>query len=720
MNGSDTMTATLHPLHPELTARTGSDTPASQIMHSLEQMALGVINEQLRVMFEGADDLLFEMADKTRKGPEQQLFLDTMRIVRMERPRILKSFQNALHDAFGRNDSAPAATAVNLDDLEHWSLQDSTELEEKIAVTNMDSKASSLYANELMELEQRLSSLADQTGGAVSSQALSPLRILEAFQQSMKGLDVEFPIKLVIYKLFDRVVVSNLGRVFHDANQLLETRGVTPKQPVKPKKPATTRSQAGQDFTMTTAMQPYLYPETAPQATGAPAGTPAQYIAGVDTQRLAEAMAPHSFGAAPAANGGGTAGGYGNPQLASEMLAVIDAVGHGRPVSSWMPAQNLALVGRMFDDFYSDPRMPEAARPLMGRLQFPAMKVALSDTGFFADPSHPVRALLQDVFSMLTNVRNRDQADYRALEELIQNLLQRIDVDPARLRQNASETRAVTEDQAEQFLNQQNERLEAQRSAMKEKVRRIVSQEIRLHIGERRIPRPAMPLLLSGIAPMLASAYLRGGERDRGWEETLNLLDGILDSFDPQTAASTNRAEYEAGVISAVSQRLLSAGHPEDKVQTLLNGLVEAYLKLSTSDGGELVQIAPAPESAPETGALPQPRNGEAGPALPLLLRHGEWFRVWDAGNRYCHWLKLTAYHAAHDAVLFEDFGAENLLKMRATAFVHDLAAGRSSPVDPESSTRQLIALLPKPPEPPVASGAVWQKVATAASGTTH
>ena len=41
---------------------------------------------------------------------------------------------------------------------------------------------------------------------------------------------------------------------------------------------------------------------------------------------------------------------HANSQLANEMLALMEAVGEGRPVDSWMPAQNLSLVGRMFDD----------------------------------------------------------------------------------------------------------------------------------------------------------------------------------------------------------------------------------------------------------------------------------------------------------------------------------------------------------------------------------
>jgi hypothetical protein len=45
---------------------------------------------------------------------------------------------------------------------------------------------------------------------------------------------------------------------------------------------------------------------------------------------------------------------------------------------------------------------------------------------------------------------------------------------------------------------------------------------------------------------------------------------------------------------------------------------------------------------------------------------------------------------------------------MRATAFVHDLAAGRSAPVDPDPSIQRLIKLLPPAPAERLDPGSVW------------
>src|SRR5690606_25660414 len=69
----------------------------------------------------------------------------------------------------------------------------------------------------------------DLAGGIVSDDAMSPGRIIRSFQDSMHDLPVEFQTKLVIYNLFDRMVLSRLTDLFTGANQLLEGHGVVPR-----------------------------------------------------------------------------------------------------------------------------------------------------------------------------------------------------------------------------------------------------------------------------------------------------------------------------------------------------------------------------------------------------------------------------------------------------------------------------------------------------------
>src|SRR5882724_12041668 len=210
---------------PRTSAPTSHSNP---IVAALHDMASTVLGEQLREMFEKADDVLFDSAEKARNGSEQQLYIDTMRTVRMQRSRILEAFRTSLRDALNRigaDEIKPGET----EDVSKWSLMDREAVEEMIAVRNMETKATSLHSHELVELQRRLQRLADMTGGGLSPDAMSPVRIIRSFQSSIQGLDVDFPIKLVIFKLFDRLVVGRLSEVIVGANQLLARHGVAQK-----------------------------------------------------------------------------------------------------------------------------------------------------------------------------------------------------------------------------------------------------------------------------------------------------------------------------------------------------------------------------------------------------------------------------------------------------------------------------------------------------------
>src|SRR3546814_18849245 len=77
-----------------------------------------------------------------------------------------------------------------------------------------------------------------------------PARIIRAFQDSVHDLQVDFPIKLVIYKLFDRVVVGRMSEVFSGANHLLAGHGVEPKESATaPKRNPAAAAFAGSDAT---------------------------------------------------------------------------------------------------------------------------------------------------------------------------------------------------------------------------------------------------------------------------------------------------------------------------------------------------------------------------------------------------------------------------------------------------------------------------------------
>lgn len=693
-------------------------TPGNPIVSALHDMAVSVLGEQLQAMFEKADDILFDSAEKARSSDEQRLYLDTMRIVRVQRAQIIKAFRQSLQDALSRigADADELKAAADLDDMSQWSLQDGDQLEERLAVSNMESKATSLHAHELVELQRRMARLADMTGGTLASDAMSPARIIRAFQSSVQNLQVDFPIKLVIYKLFDRVVVGRLSEVFMHANQLLAGHGVEPKEGATPDPHRARRPP----------QPPPMSPAAAAFAGAAEAGAaPPGWAAAVDAQRFAQFMGVSasgpaaygspsasamsaamaagypaswpSYGPAAYAGAGGGAQSYSDAWLAHDISHILQSYASGQQpqTPAWLPPQNVGLVARMFDGYYNDPRLPEAMKPLLARLQLPVMKAALADPQFFASPTHPARRATNDLYELALQVGAGGAAVPEQivgeLQGLVDEIARSFQLDPARLRSQPS--RAIDEPTADRFLRQQDETQQSRNRQQIERVRRIVAHELKMRVGERVLPTGAMRLMLSGFAPRLCVDYIRDGIEGAAWVTTMDLVDRVLHSLRPDARAPEARVEEEAELVAAVTHRLAQVGFAKEKLEELVAGLMQAYLDRSVEGALAELETGDAEFAIEEPGPGLSPEQELQG-LLSIVLVPGAWFTLLDAAAQTKHWVRVRAYYPAQQSVLLGHYMEERFLNLRSGVFASELAAGRIAAIDPAPELQAAIARL--------------------------
>jgi hypothetical protein len=744
------------------------------IVAALHEMAASVLSEQLREMFEKADDILFDSAEKARNGSEQQLYYDTMRTVRIQRAKIMSSFRAALHEALLKI-STEEETADSIDSSK-MALMDRETVEELLAVRNMETKASALHSHELVELQRRLSRLADMTEGGLSPEAMSPARIIRAFQNSVQGLSVDFPIKLVIFKLFDRLVVGRLSEVIAAANQLLARHGVEQKADRRPQ-------------------QQSKLPKPKPQPPGAmpAAGEPAPaWASGVDAAMFDQvmnligggSMGPVPAGGAPmlppgAADFGATmtwapglatampdagapmpnwpvapsggrapAGGYNDNSLARDVSNILASLADGRwPIApAWLPAPNVALVSRMFDAYYRDPRLTEKAKPMLGRMQLPVIKQALTDPTFFSDTAHPARRAANDLFEILLQFSaagaTAPPQAFDDLEGLVRSMVQALDKDTNKLR--GVEGQAIDDRTADSFLRDQEEHLQQRNRAKVERVRRMVAHELRHRIGGRPLPKGVMRLMLSGFGPLLTLDYIRHGFGGQSWNQTMELVDRVLVSLSPGSDKSIEeRAAEEAEVVTAISRRLANIGFSEAKLHEIVSGLLQAYLdrtdrsevEAAPSEEGEpsseaeasqetteekgAPTTARAPRPAPEPIATPQlTPEQELHQILFLILVPGVWCTIIDpaAGKKY--WVRVKSYYPTHNSVALSHYMEERFLALRATSFATDLVEGRAAVIDPSPELQEAIAKIAGLAFARETEPLVWTTLATATAAS--
>lgn len=734
------MSATIHKLYPE-GAPAAAALPAAPhpAVVALQEQTCRLLTERLSRMFDGADDLLFEMSERAANNEEQRLYFDTMRVIRLERSQLSDSFAREIEFCFDR-DYRPETRRQALDeiDFDHLALQDTETLEQSIAVANMEAKAEGLYRNLLWELERRLSNLARDPSAGISPRALAPAGLCHAIRNGIDALKIGFDIKLVIYKLFDRLVMGDLAPVYIEALRLLGEHDIQAAAPAvgsgtAPRMPSAEAQMSIPGFETV----PGIDAGAAAGAFGAlPAG--GGYAAGPAMSAYgAPQIDPQTLGALQYLGGGGTPGPirYSDAMLATELAAAargqsVQGLDAGR---AWASVQRAGLVGRMFNDILADPHLPQGIKPIFEGLRFPTIKTALTDLSFFSNAGHPVRALINELATMAAAARASEPEAVDRMQELVDKVRGQFDLAADQVRPAVDRAQPVQESDIERFLEQQLAQGQKRRQAILDKARRVVAQELQLQTLGHDIADSVQPLLNSGWAPMAGLTLLRHGADSEAWQRALELLREIVQSLDRRQPERRNEAA-RGQLLDSITTAFGEVGTQPQRTQDLLGGLSTAWEALAAVPGRVIETGAAAPENrvaepitesaAPaemvETPAqdaggelvtrMPELEEMVATPpaveataplspadqVLELLLTAGAWFRVYDREHGDTRWLKVVLYSQELHTVSFAEFDGNNTLTLPAADLLEDLKRRRTEPIDPppagKHALRQLIA----------------------------
>lgn len=602
-----------------------ADEGTLKLVEELKGLAVDVLGRGIERMFDGADDMLFEMARRATNNKDQRVYFDTMRVVRLGRPKIGRIFREEIANGFRPEDEAArdaAKTEVHFDDL---SLQESKSLEESIAISTMATKAEGLYNQLLFELNRRIDWLIKERGAPIDAKALAPATISKAFRTSAESLDVEFDIELVIFKLFDRLVISDLGELYTRALRFFDQHGVQAAaiggggaRPVvaggvpggmMAGSPGAAAAAAGGPAATGGGIQPMA---GVPGGIGMPTATNAYGFAAppmVDPQtigqlrQLGTAMVPAGGpggvggGVAYAGGGGGGVAYYGDPQLGADLASAAS----GQVVPGWEAprayayVQRAGVVGRMFNDILQDPTLPGTLKPRFDQLRFSVIKNALQDSSFFADKQHPVRNLMNELATMAATARATGMETLNRIEELVGQIQGQFDVAADSIRSQTALPGPVDERVIEDFFAQQKDEARRRRQAIIERTRKVVAEELQLRTLSRRVPEGVWPLLNSGWAPMMALRLLKQGPDSEAWQDGMDLLDRILDSTDARRVAS-HTEEWRRTLSADIDSRLREIGMLDDRIALLIRSWRDAL--------AEVEVVAPQPSRVPHTEAL--------------------------------------------------------------------------------------------------------------------
>ena len=573
-------------------------------LEKVRERHVSLCTDYLNDMLDGADDALYALVEKASED-ERDCYFEAMRELRVQRAGLVAGFSQSLGNLFrslGLQETG--ASSVNEPvDLDSLSLVNEDELETSVALDNMARRARNSCDEQLRALNHRIEYLFEgKLELGEKSNPLEPLQLVSAFSEGLGKLSLDIKARLIILKLFEREVMAETGFLVSEANALLINAGVLPDMktapipPVKkpgggaisrPSEPATTVAASGSgpsNDQMFGLLQELLVTMRGIQGGGATAAAPSEVPMAVMQNGV-----PYLNGA-PVANATEV-----RPVSSDDLLGVLNRLQrversltasdgekvslkgdlsemlnseHGQAIHALDQADDdvINLVSMLFDFILDDEGLPSEIKALIGRLQIPLLKVAITDKAFFSNDNHEARLLLNtlakagcqwdpqqgmqdELYQRINDAVHRIIDDYEDDAGVFHTLLQEFE------QYFASQT--SRSDRVEQRVREAEEG-----KVRAEQARQAVMAVLDQRLAGRKLPDVVVRLLREGWQQILYLTWLKEGDESPEWQQQIKVVDAVVWSV------LEHRDQAALEKLKALSPKLL---------KTLHNGLLQIH-----------------------------------------------------------------------------------------------------------------------------------------------
>ncbi|WP_181298219.1 DUF1631 domain-containing protein [Pseudomonas sp. Q2-TVG4-2] len=578
-------------VHLKATPEQKPTSPAGRLpvaLISVRDKAAQQLRLALQTLFDNADDSLFEIADRATSNAEQNAFFEAMRDLRMKRRGIERGFLQQVFESFAKLNQyeigKPAQPEASFDSL---ALVQNDELEESVAIDTMVAKVMSRASQPLSHLTTRMNVLVSKKLDDKNN-PLSPQQLCEYFLEACRSLGVEIKVKLIILKLFERYVLTDLEQLYAESNQTLVAAGILPElqsaMPRRsPSRSAATGSSAPRSGAGTGVSESSAYADDGVHEAFAalqallselrgsvlPARNlpnDAVPISSNDLMRLLshlQSRAPQQVNE------------YDLPGQLEQLLQRVSAKSGKSRVVGEVDEDVINLVSMLFEFILDDRTLPDSLKALIGRLQIPVLKVAVLDKTFFSRGSHPARRLLNEIASAAMGWGEQDEAQrdslYQKIEQVVSRLLNDFVDDPAIFSELLADFLAFTGDERRRSeLLEQRTRDAEEGRAKAEMARQEVEHALNQRLLGKTLPEVVVRLLQEAWSKVLLLTCLKHGTQSEQWQAALGTMDDLIWSVTPH-----DDPESRAQLLELVPSLL----------KNLREGLVSAaFDPFSTSD----------------------------------------------------------------------------------------------------------------------------------------
>jgi hypothetical protein len=294
------------------------------------------------------------------------------------------------------------------------------------------------------------------------------------------------------------------------------------------------------------------------------------------------------------------------------------------------------VVTVLFDYVVDEQRLAEAARPLLWRLQQPALALALLDPAYLVDEPRSLRRLVENL-AAIAGAFPEDLAPGGELLRRLETVVRAVEVVAGALQSRASviarqvereyerATRSVT--QLVERLDRERRSRPAGRASNRRDYHRRPSPEreqeltVRLSVmlGERlerhRVPATVREFLLTVWLRQLRTTALRDGEDSGEFKVAMQVVDDLLWSLDPESRKGA-RAELAARIpplIRLLTQGVREVGVRDEDLKPFFDELFLVHLRRmqGSEPAAEVVRRGQARSA--ESAAVGEPARAAPG-----------------------------------------------------------------------------------------------------------
>jgi hypothetical protein len=603
-----------------------------ELLATVRSIANRLLQQWVGNVFEHVDDALFDLAEKAENNAAQMHYFDGMRDVRKRRATVERSFLSAIGRELGelasrRPAAAPSPAPTGVVEL---SLVADNELEESLAITSMIGKNESRMSRDLFAVNHRLSVICGGHKIDDSNNPIAPAILSQAFRTALQELSADMRVKLIIYKLFDRYVLSALEELYQAINAELIRAGVLPQ------------------------LRHHVARQPGTAATPSPNNDP-QGVAGEESGDIPGDLLQtlHALFSArrgnPGESGNGGAGNYSSGPLPSvnellgalsvlqnqiattdalpstadlqganlshevtalkeQLLRQIGALRGARPgqVAS-IDEDTIDLVGMLFEFILEDRNLPPEMQVLLARLQIPYLKAAIIDRKLFAHRQHPARRLLDGLAEQAkgwSDESDRDRRLHEKVKSIVEQLLHEFDDDKGIFDRLLADLQQFQELSMKRADLAELRVAESTRGREKlEYARRRAAREIVERIGTHELPPLIHGVLARAWANHMVLLLLRHGDDSTEFKVALHFVNEFIASSRPAHTPEARQAlrQMLPGIERALRHGLANVAFQEPDIERLLGQLHTYYRQ-------QLGEISPtAAPSAEDESALPIP-----------------------------------------------------------------------------------------------------------------